>query len=135
MNPPTDRERPALSEDDWALIERELGGKILRDGFKQHGARFYPENIARLLAAARAETSPKPALSEALDVFMLLGRPQGTMPAFCDMHPDDIILKHSGVLVTVGDVRLLQDYLRAAGVAPKDRLTQLMKALPEGSRQ
>lgn len=41
-----------------ALIEREWGDKIYRDGFQQKGARVYPETLYRLLDAARAEGAP-----------------------------------------------------------------------------
>ena len=45
----------SLSEQNRALIEREWGDKIFREGFQQKGARVYPETLDRLLDAARAE--------------------------------------------------------------------------------
>lgn len=45
----------SLSEQNRALIEREWGDKIFREGFQQKGARVYPKTLDRLLDAARAE--------------------------------------------------------------------------------
>ena len=72
---------------------------------------------------------------EWVDVFMTLGRPAGNDNAFFDL-PDDYVLFHnSGVVLTVGDVRRLQEYLIVQGFKREDRLTQLMSALPIGTKQ
>lgn len=92
------------------------------------------EHIEQQLQAL--DTRPADALvKEALETMMSLGRPSGSLPAFHDMHPDDVLFENSGVLITVGKVRLLQRLFKAMGVEPQDRLSNLMRQLPSGSAQ
>lgn len=70
-----------------------------------------------------------------VDAFMLLGRPQPPHDAFPDMHPDDVVLQHSGVRVTAGDVRALQKFLADHGAQRTDRLAAIMRQWPTRTPQ
>lgn len=67
-------------------------------------------------------------LPETVRTVLRLGHPYPAIGhlAFAEMHPDDIILSHSGVHLTVGDIRDLQAHILAMGHTSPDRLTDLI---------
>lgn len=72
-----------------------------------------------------------PTEQDALSVFMRLGCPDLSIPAYHDLDPDTVVFHQGHEMITAGDIRQLQSYLRRSGVTVgKGRIEELMEQMP-----
>ena len=78
-----------------------------------------------------AEARYDPTEEESLTMFMRLGCPDLSINAYHDLDPDTVVFHQGNEIITAGDVRQIQSFLRRAGVTVgKGRLQELMEQMP-----
>lgn len=76
-----------------------------------------------------------PTEQDALAMFMRLGCPDLSIPAYHDLDPDTVVFHCQNEIITAGDIRRLQSYLRRSGVmVGKGRIEELMEQAPAAGR-